>query len=635
MEILGGEKFKEKFKQGTRWIILSAALVVVAALGGVFYLRQSSGKSEAVEVSVIEATKDRVEEIINESGTLELGGQQILKSPADGTVVEVRGTVGDRVRAGDPIVVLRDPERETLLRNHQLEAQQKELDLETKRQQLTTAREAVNLASAKINEIRNRYRADPETKLKEYQLQIQQKQTDIAEKRQQQQEAAAKLETARAKLEAEIRKANSESQPQLRQQQLQMQQQEMQIESLRQKVIEAAEDLAAAEEKQKEDEQLVARGFIAESELQDQKNTVRQARSSLREAELDVTNANIDLEKNRLQLQQTQSEIQDQIAKLRDEVAQAQRELRQAQLALKTATIDLETASLNQGNIREEIDTKASTTATELRQAEIELQEANTNLNNARDAVTAANIELDKHQLEREKIEETIQQNIVTAPIDGVVLEIKVKKGDVVKQADELLIQGNPATELVKLQISTLNAPKVRRGQLARVVVVGPEEKTFKGQVEELSLVATSGSSSSSSSGESGLATVSATVRLDAPSGTLIPGSAVNVEIIVKQRQNVVVLPTEAINLAGKEPFVWVQDNEGKAQKRPVTLGLEDVTAVEIASGLKEGDKVLVSPPDKPLEEGMKVTVKSDKSPESGGEDEKKSNSRPRRRRRG
>jgi HlyD family secretion protein len=101
---------------------------------------------------------------------------------------------------------------------------------------------------------------------------------------------------------------------------------------------------------------------------------------------------------------------------------------------------------------------------------------------------------------------------------------------------------------------------------------------------------------------------VPATVKLDRPTRTLIPSSQVSVEIILQQRQNVVVLNTEAIQREPK-PFVWVRDSQSKAQKREVSLGLEGLTTVEVTSGLQAGDSVVLPPPDASLEPGTPVIV--------------------------
>ena len=112
------------------------------------------------------------------------------------------------------------------------------------------------------------------------------------------------------------------------------------------------------------------------------------------------------------------------------------------------------------------------------------------------------------------------------------------------------------------------------------------------------------------SSKQSAEPTVPATVRLDTPTRTLIPGSRVNVEIVLEKRQNVVVLNTEAIQRSETRPFAWVRDSQSKAQKRPITLGLEGLLTAEVTSGLRPGEQVILPPPEPPLKLGIPVTEK-------------------------
>jgi HlyD family secretion protein len=83
---------------------------------------------------------------------------------------------------------------------------------------------------------------------------------------------------------------------------------------------------------------------------------------------------------------------------------------------------------------------------------------------------------------------------------------------------------------------------------------------------------------------------------LNRPSETLIPGSQVNVDIVLQQRQNVVTLPIEALQRTGSQPFVWVKDDRSRAKKQPVIPRLEGLELVEVTSGLKVGERVILPP---------------------------------------
>ncbi|MFA9202137.1 MAG: efflux transporter periplasmic adaptor subunit, partial [Candidatus Nanopelagicaceae bacterium] len=61
----------------------------------------------------------------------------------------------------------------------------------------------------------------------------------------------------------------------------------------------------------------------------------------------------------------------------------------------------------------------------------------------------------------------------------------------------------------------------------------------------------------------------------------------------------------------GSQPFVWVKNEQGKAQKQPVTLGLEDLTSVEVTSGLQAGEQIILPSPDIHLTPGIPLQTNS------------------------
>lgn len=439
----------KKFKSGVQWLAWSGVLALVSTGGWLVYIQTRNRPAESAALPVVTVERGNIETTINESGTLELRGQQTLKSPAEGAVEQVLVRLGEQVKSGQPLIILRNPERQTILANQQLQIQ---------KQELTLARN-------------------------------------------------------------------------------------------RQKVVEAEEELKAEETKLQELEALDQRGFIPKNELRTQEEQLRRAKTALWEAKLTVSSDTIELQNLQLEIQNTQQQT-------RDKIMQAESAVQDAQLAVNN-------------DIRE----------------------------------------LQRLRLELQKIQQQLQNNVMTAPINGNVLDIKVKDGEGVQVRTDLLILGDPTQELVSLQLSTLNAAKVRVNQLARISVIGPNAQTFEGRVQSLSPIATtsSGNESQSSSQQAGQATVSAKVRLNTPSRKLIPGSQVNVEIILQQRQNVVVLDTEAIQRSEEKPFVWMRDKQGKAQKKNITLGLEGLTNVEVTSGLRPGEQVVLPSADSKLEPGTPI----------------------------
>jgi HlyD family secretion protein len=483
---------KKKLKTGVQWLAWSGALALVSVSGWLVYAQSLNQSAKPVPVRLVSVQRGDVEIVINESGTVELGGQQPIKSPGEVTVDRVVVKVGDRIRFGQQLVILRNQERQTNLASQELEIRKQELKLARSRQKVEEATEKLAAAQQELQQQQRRHPAN---------------------------------------------------------QTLLIRKQELTLERSRQKVEEALLNLNAEKQKLQQLEVLAQKGFIPGNELQDQKEQVRTAEAVLRDAHSAVSTDTVELQ--RLQLEQQPSELE-------EKVMAAQSELQQA---------------------RSEVNTDSS--------------------------------ELQRLKVERGSIQQQLQNNVVTAPISGEVLDLKVKDGDGVKTGDTLLTLGNPAQELVKLQLSTLDAAKVKVNQKARIKVIGPDAKPFTGRVTSLypQAISSEDNQQFTRRQSSGQAKVPATVQLDRPSGTLIPGSQVSVEILQAQRQKVVALDLTAVQRSGSEPFVWIRDSRSKAQKRNVTLGLEGATTVEVKTGLRLGEQVIQPSPETFLEPGMPVVL--------------------------
>jgi HlyD family secretion protein len=216
------------------------------------------------------------------------------------------------------------------------------------------------------------------------------------------------------------------------------------------------------------------------------------------------------------------------------------------------------------------------------------------------------------------EIQQKLGDRVLRAPVNSIVLKLNVNPGDGVKTEGKLLTLGDPSKEIVKLQLTTLNAAKVRLNQIIRVSTIGPNPKTFSGRLISLSPQATP--PSTEGEGEGGAlaagrssdsqARVDAIAMLDKPSGSLIPGSQVSVEVVLQRRQNVLTIPLEALQQSNG-PFVWVKDPNNKAQKREIKLGLQGLTTAEVKSGLQTGEQIVQPSPNQNLTSGTPLQIGS------------------------
>jgi len=99
------------------------------------------------------------------------------------------------------------------------------------------------------------------------------------------------------------------------------------------------------------------------------------------------------------------------------------------------------------------------------------------------------------------------------------------------------------------------------------------------------------------------------TVVADLPNPELIlkPGMFMTVKLTLEQRQNVVLIPEEALVPIGDRQFVYAVV-DGRVQRRPVQIGARQAGIVEVRDGLAAGDQVITRGTQK-VREGAPVTV--------------------------
>ncbi|MCT7986346.1 HlyD family efflux transporter periplasmic adaptor subunit [Laspinema sp. A4] len=609
-----GETVKYKDKRRVSWPI-AAGVLAVATLGGwVFYGRVLNSSAGAVEVSTIAVERGTIEISVNNSGVVEFGGQQTLKSPTDGTVDRVLVRVGDRVPSGGELITLRNNiEDQTTVAINPLKIREKQLSLGNTERKVLQAQDDLTIAQTELQRLvqenisRESLRATEESNRRE-------KLINLETQRQKLREAQQKLQEAQQELTRLSAAESQKFQIKLAQLNLEIEKENLTLSSNRLKVIDAQAELAAAQQKLREDQDLVQRGFIAEQDVRQQESIVRSAEFSLHEAEVAVTQTLLELEKNQLQRETIEEELADELETAQKEVETAQETVRTVESDIRSTMFDVERIEITLDKLRREPNTEVEAARKAVREAEAQVRDLRSQFNQEK-------LQLEQEEIGIQNTQAQLAQNIVSTPIEATILQVMVNNGDGISRGDNLLTLGDPSQEFVNLQLSTLDASQVKLNQEARVTVIGPNAEIYEGVVQELSPLAITEDSSGSSS-SSGQASVPATIKLKTPTGSLIPGAQVSVEIIVQQLKDVVALPIEVIQRDAPQPYIWTVDAQSQVQKKTIVLGLEGVTEVEIKSGLKVGDKVVLPPSDQPLEPGMVVKISKAEEPSGDKEEE-------------
>lgn len=148
----------------------------------------------------------------------------------------------------------------------------------------------------------------------------------------------------------------------------------------------------------------------------------------------------------------------------------------------------------------------------------------------------------------------------------------------------------------IRAPMDEVDAPKIQPGQAVRISFDALPKKSFPGKVKRVAPYV--------SAVEKQARTVDIDATLDQPDapGQLLVGYSADVEVILAVRENVVRLPTSALQEGSK---VLLGGSDGTLQERSVKTGLANWEYTEVLEGLVAGDRVVTS-----LErEGVKAGV--------------------------
>lgn len=228
------------------------------------------------------------------------------------------------------------------------------------------------------------------------------------------------------------------------------------------------------------------------------------------------------------------------------------------------------------------------------RQADVDYESAQSNLDQLlHPPVTASqsDIAAQRAKVEGLRMTATARQRdvdslTVRSPIDGVVTARGINIGDKVgaNQATALFTVADYSQMQVTIAVDELDVGKVKPGQKARVTIDALPGKTYNAEVLRVAAGGTQ---------QQGVATFPVTLSMENP-GEVKSGMTANVDILIDQKDNVLLVPLEAVVKRGGRSFVRTMV-DGKMTQVPVTTGLANDTVIEIVSGLKEGDTVVTS----------------------------------------
>jgi len=195
---------------------------------------------------------------------------------------------------------------------------------------------------------------------------------------------------------------------------------------------------------------------------------------------------------------------------------------------------------------------------------------------------------------------DALSKSSVRAPFDGTVFSLPVKQGAFVQTGDLLLQEADLSKVLVRAFVDEPDIGRLQIGQRVEATWDAVPGRTWTGSVS--SVPSTVKPRGNRNVGET-------TCLIDNQDLRLLPNINLGVTIVVAEHNNVLTLQRDAMHIDDTEPYVFkIVDDHLKRQS--IQFSLQNLTRVEITSGLSEGDHVALPAEEmKPLSDGASVKV--------------------------
>jgi RND family efflux transporter MFP subunit len=225
----------------------------------------------------------------------------------------------------------------------------------------------------------------------------------------------------------------------------------------------------------------------------------------------------------------------------------------------------------------------------ELDDAQAKDRAAEAQVDAAKSALSAAHQQLDVSKANHSQMSAMSDYSRIVAPFDGVVTWRYADTGALV-QAGTSNSSAQPVVKIAQVDVLRLRIPvpeslaaSVYQGEDAEISVQATGEN-FTGKVAR-------------STDALDRSTRTEQVEIDVPNQKLrlAPGMFASVNLEVQKHAGALMVPIQAISRATGNSSVLVVGEHNRVEAHDVHTGLEDANSVEVVSGVKEGDRVIVA----------------------------------------
>ena len=184
----------------------------------------------------------------------------------------------------------------------------------------------------------------------------------------------------------------------------------------------------------------------------------------------------------------------------------------------------------------------------------------------------------------------TSSSTLIRSTITGLILDIPVKVGNSVIQANTLN-DGTTVATIANMndlifegQVDETEVGSLYEGMPLTITIGALRDYTFDAKLEYISPKAVESNGANQFK-------VKAAVKVDSEH-TIRSGYSANAQIELEKKEDVVSVPESALEFEGEDAYVYTKSQDGTYQKTKITTGLSDGVKIEVKDGLNEGDTV-------------------------------------------
>jgi HlyD family secretion protein len=258
--------------------------------------------------------------------------------------------------------------------------------------------------------------------------------------------------------------------------------------------------------------------------------------------------------------------------------------------------------------------------------------QAEAQLNQSKAQTASAHGHLDQQVAQLRFNEDALSKTVSIAPFDGIVTNLPVREGETVvvgiqnAEGSTLMTIADMSVVTAEVKVDETDIVNIKIGQPAEVSIDAIPGKTYKGHVtlvgDQALLRSTGVATSQSTTGTEEAKDFKVVVTLDDPTAELRPGLSTTAKITTASKPGVLSLPIQALTMYTPPPpasngnveaassstgpkvapvqgvYVVEKDAHGKQRAKfaPVTTGITGATDIEVLSGLKDGEEIVIGP---------------------------------------